>query len=107
MTVHIFATSSSERDDLTEFIYDAFYNRHLTVLDFRQGEPLNYDGTYNTSWTGDILQLNPNDDSLFYFRNVRSEIINFRQEWSDLNQWRSKVTFVAESFRMGLDFNAL
>lgn len=107
MTIHISATSSSERDDLTEFIYDALYNRHLAVLDFREGEPLNYDGTYNTSWAGNILQLNNNDDALFYFRNIRAETINLRQEWSDLNQWRSKVTFVAESYRQGLDFNAL
>ncbi len=107
MIIHIFATSSSERDDLTEFIYDALYNRHLAVLDFREGEPLNYDGTYNTNWTGDVLKSNNDDDALFYFRNVRAEPISFRQEWSDINQWRSKVTFVAESYRMGLDFNSL
>jgi len=105
--IHIFATSSAERDDLTEFIYDALYNRHLAVLDFREGEPLNYDGTYNTAWAGNVLKLNNNDDALFYFRNVRAEPISFRQEWSDVNMWRSKVTFVAESYRMGLDFNAL
>jgi hypothetical protein len=107
MIIHVFATSSSERDDLTEFIYDALYSRHLAVLDFRQGEPLNYDGTYNSTWAGDLLQVSPNDDALFYFRNVKAEPISFRQEWSDLNQWRSKVTFVAESYRMGLDFNTL
>jgi hypothetical protein len=107
MTIHIFATSSSERDDLTEFLYDAFYNRNLAVLDYREGEPLNYDGTYNTNWTGDLLKLDNNDDAIFHFRNVRAESLGFRQEWSDLNMWRSKVTFVAESYRMGFDFNTL
>lgn len=107
VTIHIFATSSSERDDLTEFLFDAFYDRHIPVLDFRQGEPLNYDGTFNTSWTDNILQLNTNDDSLFYFRDVKAEPINARREWSDLNRWRSKITFVMESYRQGLDFNAL
>ena len=107
VTIHIHATSSSERDDLTEFLYDALYNRHLAVLDYRQGEPLNYDGTYNNAWTGDLLQLDTNDDALFHFRNVRAEPISFREEWSDLNMWRSKITFVAESYRMGLDFNKL
>ena len=107
VTIHIYATSSSERDDLTEFLYDAFYNRHLAVLDYRQGEPLNYDGTFNTAWTGDLLQLDNNDDALFNFRNVRAEPISFREEWSDLNMWRAKITFVAESYRMGLDFNKL
>lgn len=107
MTVHVFATSSAERDDLTEFLHDAFYNRHLPVFDFREGEPLNYDGTFNSNWSGTLLQLNNNDDALFYFRDVRAETISARREWGDLNYWRSKVTFVAESYRQGLDFNAL
>ncbi len=105
--MHIFATSSSERDDLTEFLFDAIYNRHIPVLDFREGEPLNYDGTFNTTFSGSLLQLNTNDDSIFYFRNVKATYINARQDWSDLNRWRSKVTFTMESFRDGLDFNAL
>jgi hypothetical protein len=107
VTIHIYATSSAERDDLTEFLYDAFYNRNLVVLDYREGEPLNYDGTYNSNWAGKILQLNNDDDAVFHFRKVRAEPISFRDEWSDLNQWRSKITFVAESYRMGQDFNAL
>jgi len=106
-TIHIFATSSAERDDLTEFLFDALFQRHIPVLDFREGEPLNYDGTFNTAFTGPILQLNENDDSIFYFRNVRAEPINMRGDWSDLNRFRSRITFVMESFRDGLDFNAL
>lgn len=107
-TVHIFATSSSERDDLTEFLYDAFYERHIPILDFREGEPLNYDGTYNTTFSGTLLQLANNDDSLFYFRNVQSDYINTRRsDFNDINRWRSKITFVAESYRDGFDFNAL
>ena len=107
MTIHIFATSSSERDDLTEFIHDAMYNRHIPIVDFRDGEPLNYNGTYNTSYTGDILQTNGNDDALFYFRDLKVEIINGRSEWSDLNKWRSKITFTMRSYRDGLDFLVL
>jgi len=105
--IHIFATSSAERDDLTEFLYDALFNRHIPVIDFRGGEPLNYDGTFNTTFSGTLLQLNTNDDSLFYFRNVKATNINARQDWSDLNRWRSKLSFTMESFRDGLDFNAL
>ncbi len=105
--IHVFATSSAERDDLTEFLFDAMYNRHIPVLDFRDGEPLNYDGTFNTTFSGTLLQLDTNDDSLFYFSNVKATYINARQDWSDLNRWRSKITFTTESFRDGLDFNAL
>ncbi len=105
--IHIFATSSAERDDLTEFLFDAIFNRHIPVIDFRDGEPLNYDGTFNTTFSGSLLQLNPNDDSLFYFRDIKATNINARQDFSDLNRWRSKITFTMESFRDGLDFNAL
>lgn len=107
MTVHIFATSSAERDDLTEFLLDAFNNRHLPIFDFRQGEPLNYDGTFNQNWTGKLLKLHTNDDALFYFRKVRADTISSRSEWGDLNRWRSKVTFVSEAYRQGLEFNIL
>lgn len=106
-TIHIFATSSSERDDLTEFLYDSFYNRHIPVIDYRSGEPLKYDGTFNTTYSGTVLTLNNNDDALLYFKKVRAEYITARQDWSDLNRWRSKITFTAESYRDGLDFNAL
>ncbi len=105
--IHIFATSSSERDDLTEFLFDAIFQRHIPVIDFREGEPLNYDGTFNNDFSAPLLQLDENDDSIFYFRNVKANYINVRQEFSDLNRWRSKVTFTMESFRDGLDFNAL
>ena len=107
VAIDIFSTSSAERDDLTEFIYDALYNRHIPVFDFREGEPLTYDGTFNPTWSGTLLQLNNNDDALFYFRNVKAQNITGRQDWSDLNRWRSRITFEMESFRDGLDFNAL
>lgn len=106
-SIHIFATSSAERDDLTEFLHDALYNRHIPVIDYRSGEPLNYNGTFSTTYSGSLLQMNNNDDALFYFRNVKSEYINARPDWNDLNRWRSRITFVMESYRDGLDFNAL
>jgi len=106
-TAHIFATSSAERDDLTAFIFDALYLRHIPVIDFRQGEPLNYDGTYNKSFTGDLLILNNNDDSVLYFDNLRAEEINKRANFTDINRWRSTVTFDMFTYRDGLDFNIL
>lgn len=107
MAIHVFATSSSERDDLTEFLFDALYNRHIPILDYRQGEPLNYDGTFNSSYTGPILTTNTNDDALLYFENLRVETFNARPEWGDLNKWRSRITFIMRSYRDGLDFLVL
>lgn len=106
-TLHLFCTSSAERDDLTEFLYDALYNRHIPIIDYREGEPLKYDGTFNPTYSGSLLRIHTNDDALLYFRDVRSEYINVRQNWNDLNRWRSKITFTVESYRDGLDFNAL
>lgn len=106
-SIHIFATSSSERDDLTEFIHDALYNRHIPVIDYREGEPLTYDGFFNPTYSGALLTLNNNDDALLYFRDIRAEYVNARPEWSDLNKWRSRISFTMESFRDGLDFNVL
>jgi hypothetical protein len=107
VAIDIFSTSSSERDDLTEFLYDALYSRHLPVFDFREGEPLTYDGEFSPTWSGTLLTLGTDTDALFYFRNVKVEHITGRQDWSDLNRWRSRITFEMESYRDGLDFNVL
>jgi len=107
-TIHLFATSSSERDDLTEWIYDSFFQRHIPVVDYRAGEPLNYDGTYNSSYTGNLLQLNNNDDALFYFDKIVAEPININlSEIDDIHRFRAKITLTASSYRDGIDFNAL
>jgi len=107
-TIHLFATSSSERDDLTEWIYDSFFQRHIPVVDYRDGEPLNYDGTYNSSYTGNLLQLNNNDDALFYFDKIVAEPININlSEIDDIHRFRAKITLTASSYRDGIDFNAL
>ncbi|MCI0563399.1 MAG: hypothetical protein MN733_33405, partial [Nitrososphaera sp.] len=81
--------------------------RHIPVIDYRSGEPLQYTGVFNPTYSGTLLQMNINDDALFYFRDVRAEYINARSDWSDLNKWRSRITFTMESFRDGLDFNVL
>ncbi len=104
---HVFATSSSERDDLTEWLHDAIFQRGVAVQDWRDGEPLNYDGTFNTAYNGTLLVLNNNDDAIFKFDNVRVNNISVRQDWSDVNRWRSKITFDMISYRDGIDLNAL
>ena len=107
-TIHLFATSSAERDDLMEWIYDAFFQRHIPVVDYRDGEPLNYDGTFNASYTGNLLQLNNNDDALLYFEKILAEPININfGEIDDINRFRAKITLTATSYRDGIDFNAL
>jgi len=82
-------------------------NRHVSIIDYRQGEPLNYDGTFNPTYSGTVVRLSNNDEGFFHFENVHAQYINVRQDWSDLNKWRSKITFTAFSYRDGLDFLAL
>ena len=107
-TIHIFATSSSERDDLTEWLYDSFFQRHIPVVDYRSGEPLNYDGTFNSNYTGTLLQLDTNDDALFYFDDIKAEPINMNfGEIDDINRFRAKITLTARAYRDGIDFNSL
>lgn len=104
---HVFATSSSERDDLTEWLHDAIYQRGVAVQDWRNGEPLNYDGTYNDAYTATLLQLDDNDDAIFKFEAVDVSNISVRQDWSDVNRWRSKISFRMVSYHDGIDLNAL
>ncbi len=107
-TVHLFATSSSERDDLTEWIHDAFFQRHIPVIDYRNGEPLKYDGTFNSNYTGNLLALDNNDDALIYFDNVVATPINMNSKAvDDINRFRAKITLVASTYRDGIDFNVL
>lgn len=106
-TIHAFATSSAERDDLLSFAVNALYLRHIPVIDFREGEPLKYDGTFNDSFTGNLLTLSSNDDALLYFDNVKSEEYNYRGDWTELNRWRGKVTFDMYTYREGVNFNVL
>jgi hypothetical protein len=106
--IHIFATSSSERDDLTEWLYDSFFQRHIPVVDYRDGEPLNYDGAFNSSYTGNLLILDNNDDALFYFDEIVATPININTgNIDDINRFRAKITLTASSYRDSIDFNVL
>lgn len=114
--VHIFASSPAERNDLTEAIYDGLYLKCCPLYELSQGSVLEYDGTF----FGRKYNLNK-DETLFsratvsgtsrlLFDHVSSRNINLplamtkgRDEvtLSDLNAYRSKITFDLLSYTDG------
>ncbi len=88
----IFATTKAERDDLSDAMYDAVYNKYITINDFSSGGYLNYDGTYNGVTPSNLNGAN------MYFYNIKHNNINVWSDFSDLNKYRSEVRCSYESF---------
>lgn len=114
--IHIFASSTAERNDLTELIYDALYLKSTPLYDFPEGTVLDYDGT----WYGRRDNMNKSETlfnrdriegvSNLRFDNVVARHISIpvlmtrnRDEimLSDLNAYRAKVSFDLVSFTDG------
>lgn len=88
----IFATSDAERQDITDVIHTALFNRTIPIYDFTENTYLNYDGTFNSGLTEDmVLQGN------IRFIDVKDSKINISGDWSDINKFRSLVTGTYES----------
>jgi len=110
--IHIFASDPAERNDIAEALYDGFFNKSCPLYDFPTGTVLDYDGTFYgrgsppdksmdklaTLFSRDRVEL----VNRLYFDNVTSRHVNLplimtrgRNEvmLSDLNAYRSKVTF--------------
>ena len=113
--IHIFASNTAERNDIVETLYDGFYNRSTSIYDFPTGAVLDYDGTFYGR--RDLIdRLGYVDNKLTYlfdrrlinglskmhFEEVSARHVNLplvmtrgKDEvmLSDLNAYRSKVTF--------------
>ena len=107
--IHIFATSTAERNDLVDKIYDNLYLITIPMYDFPQGGVLDYDGTFYNRRNIMDKASTPFDNATvsgilgnMYFDKVTSRNINLpliitrgRDEimLSDLNAYRSKISF--------------
>ena len=113
--IHIFASNTAERNDLSETIYDGLFNRSCPIYDFTTGSVLDHDGTFygRRSLTDRITNPQNKLTYLFdrsevsnisplYFDSVSARHVNLplvmtrgRDEvmLSDLNAYRSKVSF--------------
>lgn len=106
--IHIFASSTAERNDLSETIYDALYLKSIPLYDFPEGSVLDYDGT----WFKRRENMNK-QETLFsrarvegigplFFEDVTARHVSLpllmtrnRDELmlSDLNAYRAKISF--------------
>ena len=112
-SLHIFASSSSERSDLTELLYDSLFLKNCPIYDFERGSALDYDGTFfnrknNLDKTTNLFsRATVSGVSNLRFEDVESRNINLsmvsstRNEsavLSDLNKYRSRINFNLESY---------
>ena len=107
--IHIFASNPAERNDLTETLYDGFFNRSCPLYDFPYGTMLDHDGTWygRRSNTNKLTSLfnritSTNIIGNLAFIEVKARHISLplvisrdRNEvmLSDLNAYRSKISF--------------
>ncbi len=111
--IYIFASSSSERGDITELIYDGLYLKTCPIYDFPRGSVLDYDGTFYNSKNSIDKATNlfsrtvVSGTSNLRFEDVEARNINLplalsrRNEsaiLSDLNSYRSKISFNLVSY---------
>jgi hypothetical protein len=65
--IHVFCKNTAERDDVTQTLLDNIEERCCELIDFNlNGFPLNYDGTYNSSFIPVQLDM----ASRIFFENV-------------------------------------
>jgi hypothetical protein len=113
MTLHIFASSTAERNDLIEVLYDNLYLKGCPLYELPEGTVLDYDGTFY----GRRHNMNK-DETLFsratvsgtsnlMFENVSHRNINLplamsrgmdKVMLSDLNAYRAKITCDLRSY---------
>ena len=107
--LHIFASSTAERNDLVDRIFDGLYLKGHPLLDFPEGGVLEYDGTFYNRRNVMNKDTTPFDRSTvstvignMEFNKVTSRNVNLplimtrgRDEvmLSDLNAYRSKISF--------------
>lgn len=91
---YVFATSDAERDDISEVVHDALFNRTITIKDFSDGGYLNYDGTYNTALSRPL----PNFGRLRFLK-ISHKNIHSPDDIIELNRYRSVISGTYESFR--------
>jgi len=109
----IFASSTAERNDLAEVLHDGLYNKSCPYYDFPEGTVLDFDGTFRgRRYTSDkadnlFLRTTVSGVSNLRFENVATKHIslpivmstgNDEVALSDLNAYRSKITFDLTSF---------
>ncbi len=93
-SVHVFATNSAERDDLVDTIHNSLYNRLISVVDYSEGDYLDYDGFYNSSFSRTTMSGISN----ILFDDVSVKYLSFPSDWGDLNRYRATFSFIMTTY---------
>lgn len=116
VNLHIFASSTAERNDLVEILYDSLYLKSCALYELPNGSVLDYDGTFygrreNMAKEATLFSRETvSGTSRLMFENVVSRHINLPISMSkgrddvmlsDLNAYRSKITFDLRSYIEG------
>lgn len=118
--IHVFASDTAERNDIVETIYDGLYLKSCPLYDYEDGSVLEYDGTWygrkenmnklETLFNPGYVDGYAGDRCTLQFENVTSRHVSLplimtqsRDEvmLSDLNAYRSKISFDMVSYTKG------
>jgi hypothetical protein len=98
VNVHVFANDTAERDDLTESIFDGLRLKSCTLQKFDKGTMIDWNGTFNELYEYATIS----GHSRIVFDDIKSRTVfppllripgNDLTMLSDLNRYRSRVTF--------------
>lgn len=93
-SVYVFATNEAEKRDITDVLYQALYNRTLSIKNWHQGSYLDFNGTY-TGFTPDTVS----GVSTGAFLDVIANMSVPKIDWSELNRHRSRINFTFEVYK--------
>lgn len=92
---YIFATSTSELDDLCGKLFDSLYLKSTNLYTFDNGDMFNTDGTYNYDFDCSV-SFNP---SVLYFEDVSVKYTRFKLYDSfDINMYRAQLDFIITAY---------
>ncbi len=114
VNIHVFATSTAERNDIVETIYNGLYLKSAPILDLPLGTALDYDGTWywrrnNMDKLQTLFDISTTSGTIgnMRFDNVTTRHVNLpllmtrsvdSVMLSDLNAYRSKISFDLVSY---------
>lgn len=93
-SVYVFASSESEKKDITDVIYQAMYNRSIPIGNWHEGTYIDFDGTHTGFKPTTVSGL-----SSGAFTSVEANLNGPKMDWSEVNRHRSRINFVFEVYK--------
>lgn len=93
-SVYIFATNETEKKEIADVVYQAFYSRTLGIGNWHEGSYLDFNGTYTGFTPTTVSGLTSGA-----FLNVTADLVGPRIDWSEINRHRARVDFTFEVYK--------